>query len=208
MLTNPHNPTGRVFTVDGTPGACRRSIEEAGALVFADEIHAPLIYPGGHPHRPYAALSAEHGRAHRHRARQRPRAGTSPAWPARRSSCPRIRHAGDDGPELNPFALVRGDSTRRGRHHRRLYRRDSDHLAEVVDYLRVGRDLFTDRSARSLPEARLLRWRVPISAWLDLRDIGCDPADVAGRTLVRGVDGSSVAPRDSSGSIWRCRIIC
>ena len=25
--------------------------------------------------------------------------------------------------------------------------------------------------------------------WLDLREAGCDPADVADRTLVRGVDG-------------------
>ena len=64
-----------------------------------------------------------------------------------------------------------------------------DHLVEVVDYLRVGRDLFADAIARTLPEARMAPLQGTYLAWLDLRDIGCDPADVAGLTGVRGVDG-------------------
>jgi cysteine-S-conjugate beta-lyase len=53
--TNPHNPTGRVFGEEEQL-ALADVVERAGARVFADEIHAPLVYPGAR-HRPYAALS-------------------------------------------------------------------------------------------------------------------------------------------------------
>ena len=52
---NPHNPLGRVFTPEEQL-ALADVVEGAGARVFADEIHAPLVYPGA-VHRPYAALS-------------------------------------------------------------------------------------------------------------------------------------------------------
>ncbi|CAA9252922.1 MAG: Cystathionine beta-lyase, type II [uncultured Actinomycetospora sp.] len=61
VLTNPHNPTGRVF--DGSElAAVTEVVERHGARVFSDEIHAPLTF-GGARHRPYAATSdaaAEH----------------------------------------------------------------------------------------------------------------------------------------------------
>src|SRR3954471_24943425 len=54
---NPHNPLGRVFDVDEQL-ALADVVTDAGARVFADEIHAPLVYPGAVP-RPYASLSPE-----------------------------------------------------------------------------------------------------------------------------------------------------
>ena len=55
VLTNPHNPLGRVFTADELRAVCA-VVDRHGGRVFADEIHAPLTYPG-HEHVPYAALS-------------------------------------------------------------------------------------------------------------------------------------------------------
>ncbi|HEX3259421.1 MAG TPA: aminotransferase class I/II-fold pyridoxal phosphate-dependent enzyme, partial [Pseudonocardia sp.] len=55
VLTNPHNPLGRVFTADELRALCE-VVDRHGGRVFADEIHAPLTYPG-HEHVPYAALS-------------------------------------------------------------------------------------------------------------------------------------------------------
>ena len=52
---NPHNPTGRVFT-EAEQRALAAVVERHGVRVFADEIHAPLVYPGS-VHRPYASLS-------------------------------------------------------------------------------------------------------------------------------------------------------
>ena len=55
VLINPHNPTGRVFE-PGELLAVTDLVEQTGATVFSDEIHAPLVYPG-HRHVPYASLS-------------------------------------------------------------------------------------------------------------------------------------------------------
>ena len=52
---NPHNPLGRVFTAEEQL-ALADVVEHAGARVFSDEIHAPLVHPGA-VHRPYASLS-------------------------------------------------------------------------------------------------------------------------------------------------------
>ena len=56
VLCNPHNPIGKVYT----PAELERLggiVQRRGARVFADEIHAPLVYDGA-THVPYASLSA------------------------------------------------------------------------------------------------------------------------------------------------------
>ena len=60
LLNNPHNPTGRVF-VAGELGALAALVDRHGARVVADEVHAPLVYPGSR-HVPYATMpgTAEH----------------------------------------------------------------------------------------------------------------------------------------------------
>ncbi|HSK59297.1 MAG TPA: aminotransferase class I/II-fold pyridoxal phosphate-dependent enzyme, partial [Actinomycetospora sp.] len=55
VLTNPHNPTGRVLD-DAELAAVTEVVERHGARVFSDEIHAQLTF-GGARHRPYAATS-------------------------------------------------------------------------------------------------------------------------------------------------------
>lgn len=54
-LCNPHNPIGRVLTRDEQL-AIADVVDAKGGLVFSDEIHAPLIYPGGPVHVPYASI--------------------------------------------------------------------------------------------------------------------------------------------------------
>ena len=55
VLCTPHNPGGRVLTAAEMLDVAA-VVERHGGRVFADEIHAPLVYPG-HPHVPYASLS-------------------------------------------------------------------------------------------------------------------------------------------------------
>jgi cystathionine beta-lyase len=55
VLCNPHNPIGRVLE-RAELEAISEVVERHGGRVFADEIHAPLTYPG-HRHVPYASLS-------------------------------------------------------------------------------------------------------------------------------------------------------
>jgi cystathionine beta-lyase len=56
VLCNPANPAGRVLTA-AELAAVTELVDRHGGRVFADEIHAPLVYPGHH-HLPYAATSA------------------------------------------------------------------------------------------------------------------------------------------------------
>lgn len=55
ILCNPHNPVGRVLERDELV-AISEVVERHGGRVFADEVHAPLVYPG-HRHVPYASVN-------------------------------------------------------------------------------------------------------------------------------------------------------
>lgn len=55
VLCNPANPVGRVLTAGELAGVTE-VVDRHGGRVFADEIHAPLVYPGHH-HIPYASTS-------------------------------------------------------------------------------------------------------------------------------------------------------
>src|SRR6202023_4277618 len=55
IFCNPYNPLGRVFTRDEM-AQLTDVIDSHGGRVFADEIHAPLVYPGMR-HIPYASTS-------------------------------------------------------------------------------------------------------------------------------------------------------
>lgn len=56
VLCNPHNPLGRVME-RAELEAIAAVVDRHGGRVFADEIHAPITYPG-HAHVPYASVSA------------------------------------------------------------------------------------------------------------------------------------------------------
>ena len=55
IFCNPYNPLGRVFSA-GEMTQLTDLVDRRGGRVFADEIHAPLVYPGQR-HIPYAATS-------------------------------------------------------------------------------------------------------------------------------------------------------
>ena len=63
VLCNPCNPVGRVYTREELTGVAEVVARNDGR-VFADEIHAPLVYPGG-KHIPYASIS-DSDRSQRH----------------------------------------------------------------------------------------------------------------------------------------------
>ncbi len=54
LLCNPHNPTGRVFTIDELSSLAALA-EEFDLTVISDEIHADLVFPGS-THTPFATL--------------------------------------------------------------------------------------------------------------------------------------------------------
>jgi cystathionine beta-lyase len=55
LLCSPHNPTGRVFTGEEL-ATLAAIVDRRGARVVADEVHAPLVFPGRR-HLPYATVT-------------------------------------------------------------------------------------------------------------------------------------------------------
>ena len=65
LLCSPHNPTGRVFTRRRARARSPRSSSGTAPRVIADEVHAPLVYPG-HRARPVREHLRRDRRAHGH----------------------------------------------------------------------------------------------------------------------------------------------
>ncbi len=184
LLTNPHNPTGRVFG-DAEMLAVAEVVSEAGATVFADEIHAPLVYPG-HRFRPYASLTDDTA------AHTITGTSASKGWNIAGLGCGELilsdDRSRDRWAQIDPVEWY-GATPLGAVATVAAYTEGGEHIDAVVDYLRAGRDLFADELARSLPSARFFPLEGTYLGWLDLRDTGCAPAEVEPRARVRGVDG-------------------
>ena len=184
VLTNPHNPTGRVFTA-AELHALAAVVHATGATVFADEIHAALVYPG-HTHLPYASLSAI-AAGHTVTA-----TSASKAWNVPGLACAQLILTGENArarwaktdPEVAHGASPLGAAAAIA-----AYTDGADHLAAVLDYLDRGRLIFAETLADSLPEASFRPPEGTYLGWLDLRPAGCDPADVKTLAGVLGVNG-------------------
>ena len=135
------------------------SSRHAGARVFADEIHAPLVYPGA-VHRPVRLAVRGHRRAHgdRHLRVQgvepaRSQGGATGAQQRRRR-----RALGAGRLPVLPRRRDAGGA----RQHRRLPRGRA-WLDGVLRYLDRNRRLLADLLAEQLPQVRYDRPRAPIS---------------------------------------------
>lgn len=47
MISNPHNPSGRVFTLEELQGIARLA-QERGLMIFSDELYEDMLYEGEH----------------------------------------------------------------------------------------------------------------------------------------------------------------
>jgi cystathionine beta-lyase len=185
VLCNPANPVGRVFTADELRGVAE-VVERHGGRVFADEIHAPLTYPG-HTHVPYASLSpvtASHAIT---------ASSASKAWNLPGLKCAQLIFTNpDDTLTWQGIGAVgsASASTLGAVATVAAYRSGEPWLREVLDYLDRNRhalgDLFPEPVGYTVPDATYL-------AWLDLRRLDLpDPAgflrEQAGIAAVDGVE--------------------
>lgn len=180
LLTQPHNPWGRVFSRAELEGL-RDVVRRQGARVVSDEIHAPLVLPGApHPMTPYLSLAGTHDHAVALVAASKSfnTAGLRCAQivapdPATRD---RIRAAPDvlnsSWSTLGAIAAVAA------------YAEGDEWLDALRARLGEQRDLLVRLLAEHLPAARMRPLEATYLAWLDLRGYGHDdPAAVA---LARG----------------------
>ncbi len=187
ILCNPYNPLGRVFTA-AELAQLTDVVERHRGRVFADEIHAPLVYPGLR-HLPYAATSAA-AAAHTLTA-----TSASKAWNLPGLKCAQVILSNEPDRqrwEQLGFFAPRGASNPGVVANIAAYRHGEAWLDEVLGYLDDSRHLLAGLLSRHLPQ---VRYRPPDGtylAWLDCTgmDLPDSPgALVTDRAHITVVDG-------------------
>jgi cysteine-S-conjugate beta-lyase len=174
LLTQPHNPWGRVFTRTELEGV-RDIVARHGGRVISDEVHAPLVLPGA-KYLSYLDIdgAAEHAVALVAASKAFNTAGlrcaqivaTDPATLQRLIDAPTALN--DSWSSLGVTAAIAS------------YTDCDDWLAAVVARLDAQRTLLGQLLDEYLPAARMRPLEATYLAWIDLREYGHeDPASVA-----------------------------
>jgi cysteine-S-conjugate beta-lyase len=187
IFCSPYNPLGRVFT-RSEMAQLTDVVDRHGGRVFADEIHAPLLYPGER-HIPYASTS-DTAAAHTLTA-----TSASKAWNLPGLKCAEVILTNEPDEqrwqEIGPFAS-HGASNAGVVANIAAFRDGGAWLDEVLAYLDDSRRLLAGLLARHLPQ---VRYRPPDGtylAWLDCtamdlpRSPGAMVTDLAHVTVVDG----------------------
>jgi len=187
ILCSPCNPLGRVYSADEMTRLAEM-VDAHGGRVFADEVHAPIVYPGA-GHVPYASVSAA-AAAHSLTA-----TSASKAWNLPGLKCAQVILTNEPDQrrwdELGPFAS-HGASNPGVVANIAAYRHGETWLDEVLGYLDGSRLLLADLVGRLLPG---VRYRPPDGtylAWLDCTALGLPDSPgalVIDRAQVTVVDG-------------------
>jgi cystathionine beta-lyase len=175
-LTNPYNPVGQVYT-RGELERLAQIIEAHGALVFADEVHSPLILDPAAAHIPYASISeaaAEHSIT---------AISASKAFNIAGLKCAQLIIPGKRLRDAwQPYGFFYGDGTSRlGLYAAATAYLDpgcSQWLEGVLDRLRANLAFTQDFFTRHNPELVLTQHQATYLLWLDLRAyrLGADAA--------------------------------
>jgi len=169
VLCNPHNPLGTVATRSELL-AISELVERAGGRVFSDEIHAPLVYPGG-AHVPYASVSAA-AAAHTVTA-----TSASKAWNLAGLKCAQVilsNEADEAHWQTFGFLTSHGAANLGVIGNTAAYTAGRAWLADVLEYLDGNRRLVGELVAEHLPRVRYTAPEGTYIAWLDFRDCGVE----------------------------------
>ncbi|GAA1732122.1 MalY/PatB family protein [Microcella frigidaquae] len=173
VLCNPLNPGGRVFARDEL-AALAEVVERHGARVFADEVHAPIVFDGAR-HVPYASVSTA-AASHSITVTSASKAFNLPGAKAAQLI---LTNDADEavwqklGPMAGHGASILGIIANTA-----AYRDGRDWLAATVTYYDENRRALSDLLSERLPE---VGYRMPEGtyiAWLDVARLGLgdDPA--------------------------------
>jgi cystathionine beta-lyase len=166
IFCNPHNPLGRVVS-RAEMTQLTAIVERYGGRVFADEIHAPLVYPGAR-HVPYASTSAA-AASHSLTA-----TSASKAWNLPGLKCAQVILTNHEDQErwarLGTY-VARGASNPGVAASIAAYQHGGAWLDDVVAYLDDSRRLLADLLSRHLPQVRYRPPEGTYLAWLDCAEL-------------------------------------
>ncbi|TGN66033.1 aminotransferase class I/II-fold pyridoxal phosphate-dependent enzyme [Nocardioides eburneiflavus] len=196
LLTQPHNPWGRVFTRAELEGI-RDVVLRHGARVVSDEIHAPLALPGAE-HVSYLAIEGTQDHAVAVVA-------ASKAFNTAGLRCAQLVVPDPESRRLladQPMARNDSHSPLGAIAARTAYAEGDPWLASLVERLDQQRTLLAELLAAHLPDVRMRPLEATYLAWLDASAYGHDdPAAVAlDRGRVKVSPGHSYAP-GSTGQV-------
>jgi cysteine-S-conjugate beta-lyase len=174
VLCNPYNPLGRSFSRDELLQLAS-IVDRHGGRVVADEIHAPLTYPGQR-HVPYASLS-ELAASHTVTL-----TSASKGWNLPGLKCAQVIINNDiDQERWCALSMLdtHGASTIGIASNRAAYLAGVPWLNAVVDYLDGNRAYLADLLAEHLPSVAYTPPEAGYLAWLDCRplELDAEPAD-------------------------------
>jgi cystathionine beta-lyase len=187
LLCSPHNPTGRVFTHDEL-GRLAEIIDRHGARVIADEVHAPIVYPGSR-HVPYATVSAA---AADHTVTL---TSASKAWNLAGLKCAQVvtsNHADAKRWRELPVFKVANTTPLGIAASTAAYASGQPWLRDLVAYLDDNRRVLGELIASELPGVAYRAPEATFLAWLDCASLGVD--DPAAFFLQNGVALSDGPP--------------
>jgi cystathionine beta-lyase len=169
LLCSPHNPTGRVFDHDELE-QLSEIVDRHGARVIADEVHAPLVFPG-HSQVPYATVTAA---AAEHTVTV---TSASKAWNLAGLKCAQVvmtNHADASRWRTLPIFQVAGPTPLGIAASTAAYRGGDPWRRELVAYLDDNRRLLGEMLAAELPGVGYRLPEATFLAWLDSAGLGID----------------------------------
>ncbi len=176
VLCNPHNPLGIVHTREELT-ALAQVVDAHGGSVFADEIHAPLVF-GDHQHVPYASISDQ---AAQHSITA---TSASKAWNLPGLKCAQLIVTSDTHQEiLEPYGVNISHSAANPGIVATIaaYRDGHAWLDETRSYLEANLEMIDQFCHDHLPGAHYRKPQGSYITWLDARGIAIgdspSPAD-------------------------------
>jgi cystathionine beta-lyase len=169
LLCNPHNPTGRVFTIEELT-ELDLIVDRYGARVIADEVHAPLVYPGTRfvPYATVSEVAANHAVTV---------TSASKAWNIPALKCAQVitsNHADAARWRALPLYGVAGATPIGIVASTAAYLNGREWLGALVSYLDGTRRLLGELISAELPGVRYREPEGTYFAWLDCDGLGVD----------------------------------
>lgn len=170
MISNPHNPVGRVWSEDELVAAGRLAIDN-GAIVLSDEIHCELLFQG-HRHVPFGSICGEfamNSMVFMAPSKTFNLAGLSASVvivpnPALRSRFSSI--AATCMGLVNALGLAAFEAA---------YREGDEWLSQLLEYLQGNLEFVLRTLSERIPRVTAIRPEGTYLVWLDFRSLGMDP---------------------------------
>ncbi len=181
ILTNPHNPTGRVWT-ESELASIARLAEECGLLVISDEVHSDLVLPGNKftpfvkcagPNLPAIAMLSPGKTFNIAGLETTNLVATNKQVRSRASTA--IRRAGAHNPRFFAQAAVEA-----------AYSFGEPWLEELIQVVAQNAD-FVEKELSALPGVRTTKPEGTYLLWLDCRKLGTSEQGLVSRLSEQGL---------------------